>query len=124
MAPYAINFAASAAAATPADVAWIIYTVDQEYAPTAFLQWHQGTRGGSAQIALLHFFPSYVTKMGLTVSLWDYLSFVLKGYVTCSAVPCVKWHIYSLHQIGSMVHVLTHLYIDALMALDPDANLL
>ena len=35
---------AAAAAATPSDVARLIYAVAQEAVPVAFLQWNQGTR--------------------------------------------------------------------------------
>ena len=82
LAPYTINPTAAAAAATPVDVARIIYTTALEGAPTALLRWHQGTRVRGAQIALLHSVSSYVPRMGLPVSLQDNLSFVLKGYIT------------------------------------------
>ena len=40
LAPYTIKSDA-AAAATPANVALMIYAADQEVVPAAFLQWHQ-----------------------------------------------------------------------------------
>ena len=44
LAPYSIN--SDAAAATPANVAQLLYTVSQEGVPTVFLTCHQGASGG------------------------------------------------------------------------------
>ena len=47
LAPHKIDPTASSAAVAPADVARLIYAVEQEGIPTSFLQWHQGKSGGA-----------------------------------------------------------------------------
>ena len=58
------------------------------------------------------------------ISLWDDLSFALKGDITCSAVICANWQTVSLHYIGATVHVLNNLAMDVVLAQDPDVDFL
>ena len=76
------------------------------------------------QIELPQLVSIYVPRMGLLEFLWGYLSFTSVGGVTCGAVAYVNWKTASLHQIGSTVHVLTDLAIDAALSLEPDEDLL
>ena len=46
--------------------------------------------GRGAQIVLLHSVLNYVPKMELPESLWDDLSFVLKGDITCYTISCAN----------------------------------
>ena len=48
----------------------------------------------------------------------------MKGNITYGTVKRANWKTASLHQFGSMVHVITDLAIHAELALNPDANLL
>ena len=125
LAPYIIDpNTSSASAAVPADVVTLIYAAAQEGIPATFLQWHQGMSGRGAMIVLLNSVSRYVPRMGMTASLWDNLFFTLKEDVTCDDITFVNCHTISLHQIGSTVHFLTYLAIDAALANDPDANLM
>ena len=65
---YSIDPEYAATTDAPDDIVWLIYGMDQEGAPTAFLQWHPGTRGRGAQIALLRSVSNYVPRMGLPAS--------------------------------------------------------
>ena len=122
LAPYSIN--PTATAATPADVARLIYSAAQEGVPTAFLHWRKRMMGRGAQIALLHLVSSYVPRMGMPASPWENLYFALKGDISCGACACANWQTASLNQIRATVHVCVDLAIDAELAADPDIDLL
>ena len=79
---------------------------------------------GGSHIELLHLVSSYVPRMGLPETPWDKLSFASKGGVTCGSIVCANWQTSSLHHIGSTVHVLIGLDIDASLAFDPYTDLL
>ena len=111
LAPYSIN--PTATAATPADVARLIYSAAQEGVPTAFLHWRERVMGEGAQIALLHLVSSYVPRMGMPASPWENLYFALKGDITCGACACANWQTASLNQIRATVHVYVDLAIDS-----------
>ena len=111
-------------AATPSNVAQMIYAASQEGVPTVFLQSHQGESGRGSHIAILHSVYNYVLRMGLPDPPWDDDSFSSKGEICCGTISCVNWLLASLHQIGSMVYLPTDLAIDTTIAADPDADLL
>ena len=76
------------------------------------------------QIPLLHSVSSYVSRIGIPASLLDNFYLASKGDVTSGDVSCTNYQTASLHQIRSMVYVLTDLNIDAALDRDPETDLL
>ena len=110
--PYAIN-AAAAAAAAPANLAWLIYALDKKDVLTAFLKWYQWAGGRGAHIAILHSVLNCVPGMVLTASPWDDSSFASKGGIAYGIIAYTNWLTASLHHTRATVHVPTDLGIDA-----------
>ena len=73
--PYHIKTASFTSTVIPQEVYRHIYSAVQEGVPTVFIQWHRGTVGKGAHIALLCYVSSYAPQMGMPPLPWDYLSF-------------------------------------------------
>ena len=62
--------------------------------------------------------------MGLTASPWDDRYFASKGGIACGTIAFANLPPSSLHQIGATFHIPTDMTIDAVLAADPDTNLI